>query len=323
MSPVQYGVPQGSVLGPVLFVLYTQPLDGIFSKHSVSKQSFADDTQMKNSCLPSEISPTVLKLEACITDVKSWMTTNKLQLNDGKTEALLMKSKKITLPLSSPASISVGQSDIPFSHSAKNLGVTLTSDMSMDNHVGNVCKSAFAELRRIASVRRYLTIDATKTLVCAFVLSKIDYCNSLLKGCPKQTINKLQMVQNSAARLILQRRKRDHVLPLLKQLHWLLVQFRIDYKLSTLCFHSLAGTSPCYLSELLSIYTPGRQLRSSSDTRSLCIPPTRTVSFGQRAFSVSAPTVWNTLPRELRYCKSISAFKTQLKTFLFKTAYDM
>ena len=158
----------------------------------------------------------------------------------------------------------------------------------MDKHVTNVCKSAYLELRRIGSIRHFLTVDAAKTLVCAFVLSKLDYCNSLLSGSPQYILDKLQRVQNSAARLVLKRRKRDHVQPLLKQLHWLPVRSRIEYKLSTLCFNTFACTSPDYLSELLTVYIPARQLRSSTGSYFIRIPSTKQ-TFGQRAFSYTGP----------------------------------
>ena len=322
-SCLQYGVPQGSVLGPVLFLLYMKPLDDVLLEHSVSGHSFADDTQLSKSCLVADIGPAISQVETCLLDVKSWMTENKLKLNDDKTEALIVKSNRTTFPNVPPTCILVGQSEISFSEEAKNLGVTLSCDMSMETHVTNVCKSAYIELRRISSIRKFLTVHATQTLVCSFVLSKLDYCNSLLSGCPKYLIDKLQMVQNSAARLVLKRRKREHVQPLLKQLHWLPIQSRIDYKLSTLCFNFFCCTSPDYLSDLLSVYTPARTLRSSSDQRSLCVPVTRTKSFGQRTFAFSGPTTWNTLPRDLRHSQSLSAFKTSLKTHLFKSAYDV
>ena len=163
----------------------------------------------------------------------------------------------------------------------------------MDKHVTNICRSAYAELRRTSSIRRLLTVNATKTLLSAFVLSKLDYCNSLLCGSPQFILDKLQRVQNSTARLVKKSRKCDHVQPLPRSLHWLPVHSRIDYKISTLCFNSVTNCSPFYIALLLSVYTPARHLRSSSDTRTFCIPSVKTKSFGQRAFSFTDPTQWN------------------------------
>ena len=159
------------------------------------------------------------------------------------------------------------------------------STTTMDKHVTNICRSAYAELRRISSILHLLTVYATKTLLSAFVLSKLDYCNSLLCGSPQFILDKLQTVQNSAARLVMKSNKCEHVQPLLHNLHWLPVHSRIDYKISTLCFNTFTYSSPVYIAQLLSVYTPSRHLRSSSDTRTLRIPFIKTKSFGQRAFS--------------------------------------
>ena len=198
---------------------------------------------------------------------------------------------------------------------------TFDCHLTMETHVSILVRSANFELRRISSIRHLLSTDATKTLVSAFVLSCLDYCNSLLFGCPQYLLNKLQKVQNNAARLVLRVSKTDHISPHLASLHWLPIDSRIQYKLSSLCYNCLNSTAPDYLTELLRIYKPTRQLRSSSDTSILCIPAVRTHSLGQRSFSYAAPTVWNTLPYEIRSSNTISSFKSSLKTYLFQQSY--
>ena len=320
-SNLSFGVPQGSVLGPVLFILYTKPLSDHIQSHSVESQSFADDTQLQTSSSPLNIHLSICSLENCISDVKVWMQQNKLKLNDDKTEALLFCSRSKTFPVSKPTSIAVCGTDISFSSSARNLGFYVTEDMSLELQIKHICRSAYCELRRISSIRHFLSVDATKMLLSAFVLSKLDYCNSLLSGCPQYLLHKLQKIQNSAARLALKAKRSDHVQPLLISLHWLPVQARIDYKLATLCHAFFCNTAPSYLSDLLSVYSPSRELRSSADTRILRIPHIKTNAFGKRSFSHAAPSVWNTLPRELRYLDSPISFKAALKTHLFKTYY--
>ena len=159
----------------------------------------------------------------------------------------------------------------------------------MEKHVTNICRSAYIEIRRISNIRHYLTIDATKKLLCAFILSKLDYCNSLLSGSPKHLLDKLQKVQNSTARLVFKVRKHEHIKPLLQKLHWLPVVSRIQYKDASLCYNSFTESYPFYLSELLTVYHPSRQLRSTSDTRTFRIAFTKTKTFGQRAFSFTGP----------------------------------
>ncbi|WP_419587774.1 hypothetical protein, partial [Thiolapillus sp.] len=154
----------------------------MIERHSISSQSFADDTQLLDSCHPDHLDTTVQRMQNCISEVKSWMDCNKLKLNDDKTESILIKSDRIMLPDSAPTSIRVGNSDIPFASHARNLGITISSNTTMDKHVTNICRSAYAELRRISSIRHLLTVNATKTLLSAFVLSKLGYCNSLFCG---------------------------------------------------------------------------------------------------------------------------------------------
>ena len=312
-SLLRYGVPQGSVLGPVLFVLYASPVSDVISRHAMSHESFADDTQLHQSAPIAEIDSLISQAQDCIADLKNWMTTNKLQLNDDKTELMFVtKSNHPDLP----SAVTINDCSVSISTSVRSLGVILDQSLSFEKQVSNICKIAYLELRRISSVRHLLSTDATKTLICAFVLSRIDYCNSLLAGLPKYLIERLQRIQNHAARVVCRAGKYDHTSPLLHSLHWLSVSNRISYKISTLTFSSLFENGPSYLSDLLQIYTPSRQLRSCADDRILRQSQFRTKT-GERSFSFQAPAVWNKLPYSLRHSDSISSFKAKLKTHLF------
>jgi hypothetical protein len=123
------------------------------------------------------------------------MQKNKLKLNDDKTEALFLHSSSKQFSVPKPNSVSVCNSQISFSPSARNLGFYVTETMSVDLQINNICRSAYAELRRISTIRHLLSVDTTKTLTCAFVLSKLDYCDSLLSGCSKYHLDKLQKVK--------------------------------------------------------------------------------------------------------------------------------
>ena len=166
-------------------------------------------------------------------------------------------------------------------------------------------------------IRKYLSTDAAVKLVLCFVMSRIDYCNSLLSGVNESSISTLQRIQNNAARLILKKKKTDHIFPLLAQLHWLPIAKRIQYKLDTICYKCLSNAAPDYLTSLLNIYKPSRTLRSASDPLTLQTPRTKLRTFGPRAFSVSGPLSWNKLPLSVRQQPTFSSFKTSLKTHLF------
>ena len=187
----------------------------------------------------------------------------------------------------------------------------------METHINYITKLAFLELRRLSHIRPYIDVESAKTLASAFVLSRLDYCNSLFAGLPENKLDKLQRVQNGAARLILKKRKYERVTPLLKQLHWLPVRARIEYKLALLCFKSKHAQSPGYINDLVSPHRSLRSLRSSSSD-TLAIPKTKLKNFGDRAFSFSGPTAWNNLPNNIKGCKSLTTFRSQLKTFLFR-----
>ena len=148
-------------------------------------------------------------------------------------------------------------------------------------------------------------------------MSRLDYCNSLLCGCPQYLINRFQKVQNNAAHLILKVPKTDYITPHLQTVQWLPVNARIQYKFFSLCFSAVNSSGPQYLADLLTIYTPSRQLRSSDDTCTLCIPSVHTKTYGQRAFSHFAPTLWNNLSKAIRNSESALSFKSALKGYLF------
>ena len=172
----------------------------------------------------------------------------------------------------------------------------------------------------ISKIRPYLTKEQTQCIIHAYVTSRLDQNNSLLSGIPSTLLNKLQKIQNASAKLILGGKKNDHVTGLLKELHWLPLSQRYAFKILLFVFKTLNGNGPAYLKELLCEYKPSRSLRSCAENL-LAVPKTRTVSYGDRAFSVVAPKLWNDLPVAIRCCISVGSFKTSLKTHLFKTVY--
>ena len=190
----------------------------------------------------------------------------------------------------------------------------------MQQHISSVCRAAYLELKRIASIRPYLTQSATAQLVSSAITSRLDYCNTILAGLPLKQISRLQRVQNNAAKRVLRKSKYDHVTPLLQELHWLPIKFRPQYKIATFVYRFFDGSLPDYLSQTLCAYEPRRNLRSSCE-KLLKVPKRNTKTFGERSFSFLAPSVWDTLPSDLRNSSTFPLFKSRLKTHLFKTAF--
>ena len=217
-------------------------------------------------------------------------------------------------------SIAVGEEVINPSECARNIGVMLDQNLNMEQQITTICKSAFLHIRNIRKVRKYLPQHAAETVVNALVTSRLDNCNALLFGLPKNLLQKLQYVQNSAARLIMGTNKRDHIRPVLRKLHWLPIDNRIVFKILLLTFKARAKLAPQYIQDLINDYTPQRNLRSGSKCL-LETPNYNLESYGKRAFSVAAPRLWNSLPMELKTSTSIDIFKKKLKTYLFNHSY--
>ena len=303
--------------------MYIKPLSAIIDSHSIIHHSFADNLQLQMSAPPDRISELLHSMQSCISDVKVWATTNMLKLNDSKTELMLVTSKRSKHLHNLPTSITIGNAQIPFKQSVKNLGLTLDCHLTMNAHVSNIARTCYFELRRLASIRRFLTSTATATLVSAFVLSRIDYCNSLLFGCTHDVTSHLQRIKNYVARVFLCLPMSSSITIHLKSLHWLPVKVRSTYKIACLCYHCHSSTAPSYITDMLHkkpLHT--RNTRSSSYTMPLLNRPAHSkATLGDRSFSFASSSVWNSIPNDVRRAPSMSSFKSRLKTYLFRSVY--
>ena len=180
---------------------------------------------------------------------------------------------------------------------------------------------AYYQIHRIRRIRKFLTSPAAKTIVHSLVASRLDYCNSVLAGLPDNIIQKLQSVQNSAARLVCHVKKHDHITPVLKNLHWLPFRQGILFKVLVVTYKALHGLAPKYISDLVEPYVPRRSL-CSSNKQSLVVPRYKTQSYGARAFSIFGPTEYNKLPEHITSAPTVTCFKSRLKTHLFISVFE-
>ncbi|XP_064197248.1 uncharacterized protein LOC135257969 [Anguilla rostrata] len=208
---------------------------------------------------------------------------------------------------------------IPSTH-VRNLGIILDPTLSFLPHINQITKTAFFHLRNISRLRPSLSFSAAETLIHAFITSRLDYYNSILHAITTKVLNKLQYIQNTAARLLTSTRSRDHISPVLQDLHWLPVKQRIEFKILLTTYKALNNLAPPYLSDLLHHHVPSRSLRASN-ANLLQTPRTKRRTWGDRAFSVAAPSLWNTLPNHIKDAPNLPSFKTALKTHLFRLAF--
>ena len=152
------------------------------------------------------------------------------------------------------------------SETIKILGVTLDSQMNMQKDIVGTWRSVYMHIRKVNSIRRYLTKNATKLLINSTVLSRLDYCNSSYVGLPQTSTHKLQLAENAAARVISRTPRHQHITPILNELNWLPVTKKCQLKILVLTFKVLQGQAPTYIFEMFQWYTPARPLRSSSTT---------------------------------------------------------
>jgi hypothetical protein len=315
------GVPQGSVIGPRVFTKYSQFVASIIRNHGLNYHIYADDVQIYmsfNPKIPGDATCAIFKLSTCVEELRHWMLSNMLKLNDSKTEFFIATSPH-NMPRLSDHHIQIGDVEVYPSASIRNLGVIFDTVMNMSDHVTSLCKTINFLLWNLSRIRRFVTEDASSNAMRAFVLSKIDYSNALLSGCRSKDIARLQKLQNRAARIIFQVPRRHPSSPLLNSLHWLPVDKRIDFKVLLCIYKALNGLAPDYLSNCLTTYIPSREgLRSANDLTRLVIPKSRR-RCGDRSFSTYGPRIWNNLPFQIRSAPTVATFKCSLKTHLYNS----
>ena len=241
-------------------------------------------------------------------------------MNNSKTEFIYFGGSK-QLEKCFISQINVNGGWIPRSQMMWYLGAYLNPTLNLKQHIKIKCKAAMLNLLKIKATRKYLTTKACTKAVITLVMSHLDYANSILTGLPKASICQLQTEQNMVAKIILQRNKFESSSKCLKELHWLPIYHRINFKVITLVFKCIHRLAPSYLEELIKPKKQSREgLRSEHRTQQLDVPRTTRYTFAARSFSLRGPTLWNQLPEHIKKIEDYLTFKMHLKTFYFKRA---
>lgn len=314
---IKFGVPQGSVLGPVLFNIYIRSLYATVKELKFAIHGYADDHQVyKSFSNLEEYTVLVNDVPFCFKQISEWMSRHYLQLNPGKTEIIVFGSPATLNDLQIQGVFLNQDACIRLSPVVKNLGFRLDCSLTFRKQVVTLKSACFNKLRYIAKMKAFLNTKQMSILVQAVIISSLDYCNALYYGCSKSVLGQLQVIQNRACRVIFGLKKRDSVEEKYKSLHWLKIEERIEFKFLLLVYKSLHGLAPSYLSDLLfynnitSDRTPSLHISSSNQS---CT----------RAYQVAAPKLWSQLPYVIRESETVDIFKSLLKTHLFKRSYNM
>ena len=311
LTSLNSGVLQDSVLGPILFSLYTSPMCSIIVQHDLSFHQFADEITLFTGVSHPDPNFTLLKLSSCLSALNSWFSQSQLELNPTKSEVMFVDSSRLLAKYNLPSVVTLDGTTLLISSKLKILDVTLDSNLNFAHFIFQIIQSSNFHIYAIKQVSKFLPLSTANALFISLVLSRLDYCNSLLYGQPNYLLCKLQALQNHAAKTVLQADYFSSSSDFLDRLHWLPVFQKCKFKLLWLIACTLKLEQPAYHIDLLSIRHTLQPLRSLHSGLELH-QPVSSGFFTSRSFSHQAPRLWHSLPSNLRSPSSLMNFRSLL-----------
>ena len=324
-----FGVPQGSLLGPILFILYIKYIQWIAAKYGLSIQLYADDSQLYISfhpSRPSELHEVIDSINKCLAEIKQWMVKNYMKLNESKTELMVIGKPLVLRRFDLEVTIQFGNTVIKPTDCCgdkwKSLGVKLDQSLNMERQISQVKQKCNWTMTNLRTIGRYLDERVKLMLVKQLVISKLDYCNALYMNLAKKRLKKLKSILNGGIRFIYNVTDRNvDLIPYYKKAHILPIEQRIFFKVCLLAYKIVNDSAPDYLQQLVQheVSGAGRTRSTSTDDHyRLKIPKMSKLKASDRRFTYYAPESWNSLPLRLRSICDVSSFKRMLKNYLYE-----
>ena len=309
---IKYGVPQGSILGPILFLVYVNDMSQMLNKYFLVQ--YADDTQIVISGKVHELNDLIERGEKALSDAKKYFQEIGLNVNEQKTQCIFIRSRQLLSQVPADIRIHFDETDIIPSKKVKNLGVYIDQYLLFDDHISHITRKVNGILIALNRIKDRLDKTSRVTIVVSLSMSIINYCMKVWGMTTKEQIERVQKLQNFAARVAHGNvKKYEHITPIIKELEWLKIENKIEYDISIFVYKICNNLLP----EWLFSFPAVREIntRSTRQSSKLFVPRTRT-DMGAKAITVKGPSVWNTIPDNIQNQPSLKILKDKLKGYL-------
>ena len=312
---VNYGVPQGSILGPLLFSMYVNDMSKVVADCDLVQ--YADDSQYIFSGSPNNVKAITDHAEYIMSRAKHYFDSNGLKVNPQKTQAIFVGSRQNIAKIPVDTRINFDGNLIEPTCQVKNLGVVFDNYMTFDKHIDEIRRKTIGSLIYLNNIKNKIDKETRIMLVQSLAMSKVDYCFKIWGSTGITQIQRIQKLQNFAAKIAIGNvKKYDHVTPCIRELKWLRIEEKYKYELCVLMYRRVNGLAPEMLIPLTPVYSVSHA--STRQSNDFYISISRT-DLGSRELAKSCPRLWNTLPREIREVTTLTSFKRKLKEYFLVT----